>query len=48
LSDYRLAVSPEEIADYVRNAIALIDGLSAHFILNADEMGHQEWSKRHE
>jgi hypothetical protein len=33
---------PEAIADYLRNAIALIDGLPAYFIFNADEMGHQE------
>jgi hypothetical protein len=40
MEDHRFAVSPEAIADYLRNAIALIDGLPAHFIFNTDEMGH--------
>jgi hypothetical protein len=48
MEDYRLAISPEAIADYLRNAIALTDGLPVHFIFNADEMGHQEWVDRHE
>jgi hypothetical protein len=48
MEDHRPTVSLEAIGNYLRNAIALIDGLPAHFIFNADEMAHQEWADRHE
>jgi hypothetical protein len=48
MEDHRLAVSPEAIADSLRNAIALIDDLPAHFIFNTDEMGHPELADQHE
>jgi hypothetical protein len=46
MEDRRLPVSLAVITDYLRNAIALIDGLPAHFIFKGDEMGHQEWADR--
>jgi hypothetical protein len=48
MEDHRVDVTPEVIADYLQNAIALIDDLPAHLLFNADEMGHQEWADRHE
>jgi hypothetical protein len=37
MEDYRLAVTPDAIADHFQHAIATIDRFLAHFIVNADE-----------
>jgi hypothetical protein len=48
MEDHRLAVIPGAILDYFQRVIESIDSVPAHFVCNSDEMGHQEWTDRHE
>jgi hypothetical protein len=48
MEDHRLDVTPESIIEYFQRAIEAIDGIPAHFVFNADEMGRQRWANRDE
>jgi hypothetical protein len=42
MEEKRLEQAPEQIADYFQQAREAIDGTPVHFVLNMDEMDHQE------
>jgi hypothetical protein len=42
----RVDVAPEQISSFFAILIATIDGIPAHFVLNMDEMDHQDWADR--
>jgi hypothetical protein len=46
MEDLRIAVTPQQIENFFREAFSVIEGVPAHFIFNMDEMGHQEWADR--
>jgi hypothetical protein len=37
-----------QFAVFLVSHIATVDGISAHFVFNMDEMGHQDWADRQE
>jgi hypothetical protein len=44
----RLEVPASQIEAYFQRLAEAIHGIPAHFVFNAGEMGHQEWSDRTE
>jgi hypothetical protein len=48
MEDRRTEVTSEEISDFFRRAIEIIDGVPSHFMLNMGEMGHRDWADRAE
>jgi hypothetical protein len=46
MEEGRVNVTPEQISSFFATLIATIDGIPAHFVLNMDEMGHQDWADR--
>jgi hypothetical protein len=43
-----LEVTPNQIAEYFARLFETLSGASAHFVFNADEMGHQDWADARE
>jgi hypothetical protein len=48
MEESRLAVSPNDTEACFHRLVAILDGTSAYFVFNVDEMGHQEWADRAE
>jgi hypothetical protein len=46
MEDHRVAVTPEQIQHFFLEEINPFDGIPAHFLMNMDEMGHQDWADR--
>jgi hypothetical protein len=46
IEEKRLEVSGEQLLGHFQRMFDMVEGVPAHFVLNMDEMGHQEWADR--
>jgi hypothetical protein len=41
-------VTPEQMTSFFASLIVTAESVPEHFVMNMDEMGHQDWADRHE